>query len=92
LSLNATIREAIRTHPQSVAPLAERLDARPLWGDFLLGFIFLAFAVGLVLLGLTEPDEADRTRMLRGAIVPALVGLTVLGWSWFASRGAAKAG
>ncbi|HEX8642918.1 MAG TPA: hypothetical protein VF702_03280 [Allosphingosinicella sp.] len=92
MSLNRTIREAIRSHPESVAPLADRLDARPLWGDFLLGFIFLAFAIGLVLLGLTEADEVDRARILRGAIVPTVVGLTVLVWSWFASRGAGKAG
>jgi len=92
MSLNRTIREAIRSHPESVVPLADRLDARPLWGDFLLGFIFLAFAAGLVLLGLTEPDHADRARILRAAIVPAVVGLTVLAWSWFSSRGAGKAG
>lgn len=84
-TLNRTIREALRSDPGSVALLADRLDPRPLWGDYLLGWIFLAFAVGLVLLGLTD-DEGERNRLLRAAIVPAVVGGTVLAWSWFSTR------
>ncbi|HYJ30907.1 MAG TPA: hypothetical protein VEW25_11265 [Allosphingosinicella sp.] len=85
--LNRTIREAMRSDPGSVPLLAERLEARPLWGDYLLGWIFVALAVGLVLLGLTERDDWHRMEILRGAIVPAVVGATVLGYSWFARRG-----
>ena len=85
-SLNRTIRDALRTDPASVPLLVARLDPRPLWGDFLLGWIFIAFAIGMVLLGLTDPDESERTEMMRAAIVPALVGVTVLVYSWFAGR------
>lgn len=85
IALNGTLREALRSDPGSVPILAGRLDARPLWGDFLLGWIFLALAVGLVLLGLTD-DEGQRNELLRAAIVPAVVGVTVLGWSWFSTR------
>ena len=85
-SLNKTIREALRSDPGSIPVLATRLEPRPLWGDYLLGWIFAALAVGMVLLALTEPDESDRPEMLRAAIVPALVGATVLAYSWFARR------
>jgi hypothetical protein len=88
-SLNRTIREALRSDPGSVPILAERLDARPLWGDYLLGWIFVAFTVALLLLALTDDDAGARREMLRGAIVPAIVGATVLTYAWFSSRRAA---
>jgi hypothetical protein len=88
-SLNRTIREALRSDPGSVPILAERLEARPLWGDYLLGWILIAFTVALVLLGLTDRDAEARSDMLRGAIVPAIVGATVLVYSWFAAKRAA---
>ena len=89
-SLNKTIREALRSDPGSIPVLASRLEPRPLLGDYLLGWIFLALAVGMALLAITEPDEGDRPEMLRAAIVPALVGATVLAYSWFAQRSAAR--
>lgn len=85
--LNRTIREAMRSDPGSVPLLAERLEPRPLWGDYLLGWIFLALALALVLLGLTERDDWESRQLLRSAIVPVIVGATVLGYSWFARRG-----
>ena len=88
-TLNRTIREALRTDAGSVPLLADRLDPRPLWGDFLLGWIFVAFTVGMILLGLTEDNGDERTEILRGAIVPGVVGATVLLYSWFARRGSA---
>ena len=90
VSLNRTIREALRTDPGSVPILAERLEARPLWGDYLLGWIFIAFTVALILLALTDRDADVRADMLRSAIVPAIVGITVLGYAWFSSKRAAS--
>ena len=84
--LNRTIREALRTDPGSVPLLVERLDRHPPWGDALLGVIFLALAAAMLLLGLTDPDDRERTELLRAAIVPVLIGVTVLLYTRWAAR------
>ena len=73
-----TIREAMRSDPGSVPVLVDRLEARQPWADAVLGWIFIAFAVGLALLALTDPDSEDRYEMLRAAIIPLVIGVTVL--------------
>lgn len=80
-SLNKTIREALRSDPGSVPVLAAKLEARQPWADALLGWIFLAFAAGLVLLGLFE-DREDQRRLLQAAVVPVVIGVTVLAYCW----------
>ena len=87
-SLNRTIREAMRSDPGSVPLLAERIDRHPPWGDALLGWIFLAFAVAMALLGLTEEDDNQRQDILRSTIVPIVVGVTVLAYARYAARNA----
>jgi quinol-cytochrome oxidoreductase complex cytochrome b subunit len=76
ISLNRTLREALRNDPASVPILADRLDSRQPWADGLIGWIFIAFAVGLVLMGALEPGE--KRRVLQAALVPAIIGVTVL--------------
>ena len=75
--LNRTIREAIRSDPGSVPLLAGKLEQRQPWADELLGWIMLAFSAAIVLLALFE-DALDRREMLQAAIVPAVIGVTVL--------------
>jgi hypothetical protein len=75
--LHRTIREAMRSDAASVPLLAERLEQRQPWADELLGWILLAFAAGMVLLGLFE-DAEDRRQILQGAIVPVVIGITIL--------------
>lgn len=86
VSLNRTIREALRSDPGSVPLLADRLGRYPPWGDALLGVIFLALAAAMILLGLTEEDQDESYEILRGAILPAVVGVTVLLYTRFAAR------
>ena len=81
--LNRTIREALRSDPGSVPLLAGKLEARQPWADALLGWIFLAFAaamVGLALLG----EAGERDELLRAAVVPIVIGVTVLAYVRFA--------
>jgi hypothetical protein len=85
LSLNRTMREALRSDPASVPILAERLDARQPWADALLGWIFIAFAVGLVIMSLFEP-VGERREVVQAAIVPALVGVVILYYVRMAKR------
>src|SRR5688572_30442316 len=75
--LNKTIREALRSDPGSVPALVEKLEARQPWADALLGWIFLAFAAAILGLALFEDGETQRN-MFQAAIVPVVVGLTVL--------------
>jgi hypothetical protein len=86
--LNKTIREALKSHPESVPLLVARLEARQPWADALLGWIFLAFAAALVGLALFE-DPHDRIRMLQSAVIPVVIGLTVLIYCRIAGRASA---
>ena len=81
-----TIREAMRTDPGSVPLLVQRLEARQPWADAMLGWIFIAFTVGIALLAITDSDPSDRREMLRAAIVPLIIGITVLAFTHFAGR------
>jgi len=76
-SLNKTIREALRSDPGSVPVLAEKLEARQPWADALLGWIFLAFAAAIVGLSLFE-DAYERREMLQAAVIPVVIGVTIL--------------
>ena len=79
ISLNRTLREALRSDPSSVPTLADRLDARQPWADALIGWIFIALAAGLVLTSLF--DDADRRReMLQASIIPLLIGVVVIAY------------
>lgn len=84
--LNRTIREAMRSDAGSVPHLIERLDRHAPWGDALLGWIFIALAVAMALLGLTEPDEAERQDMFRATIIPVVVGAAVLLYARLSAR------
>lgn len=86
--LNRTIREALRSDPGSVPMLADRLDRHPPWGDAVLGWIFLALAAAMVLLGLTDEDGEARQEMIRAAIVPVVVGLTIMFYTRWAAKNA----
>lgn len=88
-SLNKTIREALRSDPGSVAVLADKLEARQPWADALLGWIFLAFAAAIVGLGLFENQESQR-QIFEAAVVPVVIGLTILLYVHFAAKKAAR--
>lgn len=81
-----TIREAMRSDPNSVPLLVQRLEARQPWADAMLGWIFIAFTIGIALLAITDSDASDRREMLRAAIVPLIIGITVLAFTHFAGR------
>ena len=89
--LNRTIREALRSDPGSVPVLAQRLEARQPWADALLGWVLIALAAAMALLGMTEEDGEQGREMLRAAIVPVVVGVTVLVYTRYAARNAPKA-
>jgi len=88
-SLNKTIREALRSDPGSVPVLTGKLEARQPWADALLGWIFLAFDAAIVGLALFE-DSGDRREMLQAAVVPVVVGITILVYVRLAARAVGK--
>ncbi len=88
ISLNRTLRDALRNNPDSVPLLAERLGVRQPAADGLLGWLLIALAVGLALISLFEAAD-DRQDMLQMAIVPAVMGVTALAYLHGARRDAA---
>jgi hypothetical protein len=86
-ALHRTVREALRSDPQSVPLLIQRLDRHAPWGDALLGWVFLALAVAMALLALTESDAEQRTDMLRTTIIRVVIRVAVLAYSRFSARG-----
>jgi uncharacterized membrane protein len=86
ISLNRTIREALRSSPDSVSVLAQRLDSRHPWENELIGWVFIAFAVGMVLVGLLEGAQRSR-ETFEVAIIPGLAGVVVLFFVRIAKRG-----
>jgi len=90
ISLNRTLREALRSDPSSVPTLAERLDARQPWADALIGWIFIALAAGIVLTSLFE-DPDERRQMLQASIIPLLIGIVVIFYVRWAKAEAANA-
>jgi len=90
LSLNHTLREALRSDPSSVPTLADRLDARQPWADALIGWIFIALAAGIVLTSLFE-DVQERRQMLQAAIIPLLIGIVVIAYVRWAKGDANQA-
>jgi hypothetical protein len=85
ISLNRTIREALRTNPESVAILADRLNGREPWENELIGWVFVAFAVGIALIGVIE-GQGHWRETLEAAIVPGLAGVVVLGFVRLSKR------
>lgn len=88
-SLNKTIREALRSDPGSVPVLAGKLDTRQPGADALLGWIFLAFAAAIVGLGLFEAPYMQR-QVFETAVVPVVIGITILVYVHFAAKKAAR--
>jgi len=88
-SLNKTIREALRSDPGSVPILAGRLEARQPWADALLGWIFLALAAAIAGLSAFEDGYAQR-EMLQAAVIPVVIGITILVYVRIAERRAPR--
>lgn len=88
ISLNRTLREALKSSPESVEALAAKLEARQPLADGLLGWISLALAAGMLLLGMFE-DAHERREIMQAAIVPALIGIVVLAYLRYARRDSA---
>src|SRR5688500_9320110 len=83
--LHRTIREAMRSDPGNVSLLVDRLDRHLPWGDALLGWVFLALGVAMLLFGFTEDDPEQRRDILRSTIIPFVVGVAVLLYARFSA-------
>ena len=81
--LHSTLREAMRSHPESVPALSAALRARAPWADALLGWVLIALGATIVVLALFE-DEPQRMEMLRASVIPFVIGIVVLLYLRFA--------
>ena len=75
--LHRTLREAMKSHPESVPALTAALKARAPWADALLGWIMLAIAATIVILALFEDGDLQR-EMLKASVIPFVIGIVVL--------------
>ena len=78
-----TIREALKTHPESAPVLIAALYSRAPWAEPLLGWILLTLAAIIAILALFEDPLAQR-EMLKAAVVPAVLGVVTLAYLRFA--------
>ena len=81
--LHSTLREAMRSHPESVPALSAALRARAPWADALLGWVLIALGATIVILALFE-GEPQRMEMLRASVIPFVIGIVVLLYLRFA--------
>jgi hypothetical protein len=75
--MHKTIREAMKSQPESVPALIAALHRRAPWVDALLGWIAIALGVTIVVLSLFE-DEVVRNEYLKASVLPFVVGIVVL--------------
>lgn len=75
--MHKTIREAMKSHPESAPALIAALHRRAPWVDALLGWIAIALGVTIVVLSLFE-EEVVRTEYLKASALPFVVGIVVL--------------
>ncbi|HUQ12792.1 MAG TPA: hypothetical protein VM055_00770 [Novosphingobium sp.] len=76
--VHKSIREAMKTHPESVPSLIAALNARAPWVDALIGWVAFALGATIVVFALFESDEYTRTQMLQASVIPFVVGIVVL--------------
>ena len=82
--MHRTIREALKSHPESVPDLSARL--RPAIREHpLFSWALIAVAVTIAAIALFR-DETERMELLQLALVPLVIGMTMLLYLRFARR------
>lgn len=76
--VHKTIREAMKTHPESVPALIGALRARAPWADALIGWIAIAIGATVVIFALFEAEEFNRMQMFKASVIPFVIGIVVL--------------
>jgi len=87
ISLNRTIRDAIRHHPPSVTPLLQRIETRAPLPLALGGWVFVGLGVLMGVMIAVIDREIDREAMLAASVVGAL-GVALLIANWWLARAA----
>jgi len=85
VSLNRTLREALKQAPEHVPALLDKVEQRPLFPIALGGWVFLAGAAAIAGLALAygEAGESELWTVCAGL---GLVGTALLGWSRCTAR------
>ncbi|KWV94870.1 PrgI family protein [Erythrobacter sp. AP23] len=85
VSLNRTLREALKQAPEHVPALLDKVEQRPLFPLALGGWVFLAgaAAIGGLMLVYGEADESELWTVCAGL---GLIGVALLAWSRYNAR------
>jgi len=83
--LNRTIRRAMETDPASARLLIAKLEPRHRWPDALAGWIILLAGTALAVAAAFE-DGTARAETFQVAAVAIVLGVGILGYSWFVNR------
>ena len=85
ISLNRSIRDAFRHHPDSVPLLIDRMETRHPFPLTLGGWVFLGFGILAGALSTIGYGEIGREGLLPGVVIAA-VGASLLVASWWVNR------
>ena len=83
--VNRTMREALKSSPENLALVADKLAARRPWNLENWGLISMAVGAALAVAGLIG-DPASRTVLLQTALLPGFVGAALFGQRWLPKR------
>lgn len=82
---NRTVREALRSSPENLKLVADKMQRRRQWSPETWGLIGIAIGAAMAVAGLIG-DPADRIALLQIALLPGFVGAALLGQRWLPKR------
>ncbi len=85
--VNRTMREALKSSPENLALIADKLNARRPWNMESWGLIGMATGAALAVAGAIG-DPASRTLLVQTALLPGFIGAALFGQRWLPKRDA----
>jgi uncharacterized protein YneF (UPF0154 family) len=87
---NRTLRDALKSNPENLAIMADKLHMRRPWNTELWGLVGMATGAALAVAALIGAPET-RTLLLQTSLLPGFIGAALFGQRWLPKPGNAPA-